>query len=126
MPRFHPNPAALGLLTAFLLAGVAAAQEAIPTPTPTGTPSAGPAPARTPAASQSAADALQIHKPRLPSSWGRVVQYRRLESDAFLERARETVHEFVLQNDAGIVRVASWHERSDGSGYWRVLVWDRP
>jgi hypothetical protein len=69
---------------------------------------------------QSASKALVIHKPRPSPAWGKIVQFRREEIN------KETLYEFVLQDDQGIIRTATYHENSSGDGYWEVLVWDQP
>jgi hypothetical protein len=67
---------------------------------------------------------LEIHKPLIPSAWGRVLQYRKEENFVLSGRNQETLFEFVFQNDEGIVRTATYHESADGNGYWEVYVWD--
>ncbi len=39
---------------------------------------------------------------------------------------RETLYEFVFQDDKGVVRTAVYHENASGEGYWEVTVWDLP
>jgi hypothetical protein len=59
-------------------------------------------------------------------AWGRLVQYRKDQIFALAEDKRETLHEFVFQDDQGIVRTAVYHETASGTGYWEVWVWDQP
>lgn len=72
------------------------------------------------------AKALVVHKPKPSPAWGRVIQYRRMENFVLADNQRETLYEFVFQDDAGIVRTATYHENTSGDGYWEVWVWDQP
>jgi len=92
---------------------------ATPTPVP---PAPTPKAVRTPAPGS----ILTLHHKMLDPAWGRVIQYRKTESRAFSDKARETLHEFVLQDTDNIVRVATFHENAQGKGYWEVWVWDLP
>lgn len=76
--------------------------------------------------SSGAAKALVIHKPMPSPSWGRVIQYHREENFVLSDKNREILHEFLFQDDNGIVRTAIFHENTSGDGYWEVLVWDQP
>ena len=96
------------------------AQETLATPQPT--PSPEDKFNRSPRADQ----ALIIHKPMPSASWGRVVQYRREELFPLSDNNRETLYEFVFQDDKGVVRTAIYHENVSGEGYWEVTVWDLP
>jgi len=62
----------------------------------------------------------------LSPSWGRVIQYRREQAGDASGNHKETLHEFVLQDDAGIVRVAVFHENGAADGYWEIWLWDQP
>lgn len=70
--------------------------------------------------------ALIVHKPKPSPSWGKVIQYRRTENFVQADNARETLYEFLFQDEAGIVRTATYHENASGDGYWEVWVWDQP
>lgn len=70
--------------------------------------------------------ALVIHKPRPSPSWGKVIQYHRQEVLPLSDKNREILHEFLFQDDQGIVRTAIFHENASGDGYWEVYVWDQP
>ncbi len=76
--------------------------------------------------SSSAIKALIVHKPMPSPSWGRVIQYHRQENFVLSDKNRETLHEFLFQDEAGIVRTAVFHENASGDGYWEVWVWDQP
>ena len=69
---------------------------------------------------------LVIHKPRPSSSWGKVIQYHRQEVLPLSDKNREILHEFLFQDDQGVVRTAIFHENAFGDGYWEVYVWDQP
>jgi hypothetical protein len=73
-----------------------------------------------------AARALIIHRPALSPAWGRVIQYRKEQLSDPKGNHKETLHEFVLQDDAGIVRIAVFHENGAGDGYWEISQWDQP
>jgi hypothetical protein len=75
---------------------------------------------------QSSTKALEIHKPMLSPAWGKVIQYRKEVLNPNSDKNRETLYEFVLQDDQGIIRTATYHESASGDGYWEVLVWDQP
>src|SRR5581483_8422610 len=99
--------------------------------TPTSAPAAH-APTDTPtpisgkkAVGTNTAKALIVHKPKPSPSWGKVIQYHREVILALTESNRETLHEFVFQDDDGIIRTAIFHENSSGDGYWEVWVWDQ-
>jgi len=68
---------------------------------------------------------LEIHKPMIPTAWGRVLQYKKEVNFALASHNQETLYEFVLQNNDGIIRTATYHESPDGDGYWEVYVWDQ-
>jgi hypothetical protein len=57
--------------------------------------------------------------------WGKVIQYRKEQSFSFSEKDREVIHEFVFQDDEGIIRTATYRETKDGEGFWEVWVWDQ-
>lgn len=76
--------------------------------------------------SSSTIKALVVHKPMPSPSWGRVIQYHREENFVLSDKNRETLHEFLFQDDAGVVRTAVYHENASGDGYWEVWVWDQP
>jgi hypothetical protein len=59
-------------------------------------------------------------------AWGKVVQYKREQIPALMGKDPETLYEFVMQDEDGIIRVATFHENSSGDGYWEVWVWDQP
>lgn len=92
-------------------------------PTPTAMADA---PAKKPLVLKAGAKGLEIHRPLLSPSWGRLIQYKKEQILALSEKNRETLHEFVLQDDQGVVRVAIFHESASGEGYWEVYVWDQP
>jgi hypothetical protein len=128
--KIHP----LGLLMALiLLTSAVVSADDVPTPsenqTPTTPNTPTPLPTSTPPKSengQNFSKALVIHKPRPSPSWGKVVQYHRDQILALSEKNRETLHEFVFQDENGIVRTAIFHENASGDGYWEVWVWDQP
>jgi len=68
---------------------------------------------------------LEIHKPMIPPAWGRVIQYKKEANYVFIGHNQETLYEFVLETNDGIIRTATYHETSDGDGYWEVYVWDQ-
>ncbi len=68
---------------------------------------------------------LVIHKPMPSQTWGKVIQYHRDQIFALTDKNREILHEFLFQDEEGIVRTAVFHENSDGNGYWEVWVWDQ-
>jgi hypothetical protein len=70
--------------------------------------------------------AIVLHKPMPPASWGRLVQYHKEQIFALSEKNRETLYEFVFQNEAGVIHTAVYHENASGNGYWEVLAWDQP
>jgi len=72
------------------------------------------------------AKALLVHKPMPSPAWGRVIQYHKVENFVLADKNRETLYEFLFQDDAGIVRTATYHESPSGDGYWEVEVWDQP
>jgi len=94
------------------------------TPTPTATAEA-PA-VKKPMELKGGLKGLEVHRPLLSPAWGRLIQYKKEQILALSEKNRETLHEFVLQDDQGIVRVAIFHESASGEGYWEVYVWDQP
>ncbi len=69
---------------------------------------------------------LIIHKPQSDPSWGKVIQYHRELSGGPNDKTREILHEFLFQDNEGVVRTAIFHEDSSGDGYWEVWVWDQP
>jgi len=69
---------------------------------------------------------IVVHKPQPIAAWGKVIQYKREEILALTEKNRETIHEFVFQDEDGIIRTATYHENASGDGYWEVWVWDQP
>lgn len=91
-------------------------------PTPASTPESENKFNRSPSADQ----ALIVHKPMPSPSWGKVIQYHREEIFALSDKNREILHEFLFQDDKGIVRTAIYHENPSGDGYWEVTVWDMP
>ena len=70
--------------------------------------------------------ALVVHKPLPSPSWGHVIQYHKVENFVLSDNNRETLYEFLFQDDTGIVRTATYHENPSGDGYWEVEVWDQP
>src|SRR5579883_335358 len=74
--------------------------------------------------SSGAAKALVVHKPMPSPSWGKVIQYHRQENFVLSDKNREILHEFLFQDDAGIIRTAIYHEPASGDGYWEIWVWD--
>lgn len=106
----------------------AAINKADPDPTATPTTQITPNPSPTPiksTRSSKAAKALVIHKPMPSPSWGKVVQYHRSQILALSPDNIETLHEFLFQDEDGIVRTAVFHESSSGDGYWEVWTWDQ-
>jgi hypothetical protein len=75
---------------------------------------------------QSYAKALVIHKPSPDPAWGKVVQYHSETSVDPNTKIKETVYEFVFQDDKGLIRIAKYHEGENGEGYWEVYLWDLP
>lgn len=69
---------------------------------------------------------LVIHKPMPSPSWGKVIQYHREQVLPPSDKNHETLHEFLFQDDQGIIRTAIYHESVSGDGYWEVWVWDQP
>jgi len=97
------------------------------TPVPTPTPAAKPTPtAANPATTNNthSSNVIFIHKPMPSPSWGKVIQYHREISQSPSEKNREIIHEFLFQDDQGIIRTAIYHENASGDGYWEVWVWD--
>ena len=68
---------------------------------------------------------LLIHKPMPSQTWGKVIQYHRDQIFALTDKNREILHEFLFQDEEGIVRTAVFHENTEGNGYWEVWVWDQ-
>ena len=99
-------------------------QASLSQPTFTPVPETAPFPAKAPRR-QGAAKALVIHKPMPSPSWGKVIQYHRDQIFALTDKNREILHEFLFQDDEGVVRTATFHENADGTGYWEVWVWDQ-
>ena len=73
---------------------------------------------------QSSDKAVVLHKPMPSPTWGKVVQYRHFQENP--GKNGEMLYEFVMQDDTGIIRTATYHETSSGDGYWEVIVWDLP
>jgi hypothetical protein len=121
--------ASLLLLGAFhVWADDATDQEPVTTATvkPVLTPQMTPTPGRLkPLNNPNGTKALIIHKPMPSPSWGKVVQYHQDQIFALSEKNREILHEFVFQDEDGIIRTATFHENSSGDGYWEVWVWDQ-
>ncbi len=123
---------ALVLAFSFPLEGVLAdnsasiSDEASPVPEAASTPQPTPTSETKSNRSPQADQALIIHKPMPSASWGKVIQYRREEIFPLSDNNRETLYEFVFQDDKGIVRTAVYHETPSGEGYWEVTVWDLP
>lgn len=108
----------VGFLLVFSVSSLHAEEKASVSPTPTAT--------ATPVSSEATKNqntVLTIHKPRIPAAWGDVRQYRR-EERTETDGRKVIFHEFVLQDQKGIVRIATWHEYPEGKGFWSVLVWD--
>jgi hypothetical protein len=97
-------------------------------PSPTVVPFRPTAPAPILAASVNPVHTLVLHKPRIPAEWGQVIQYHRetVTNNSLFDRDTETIHEFLFQDSEGILRMAFYHEPSNGSGYWVVWIWDQP
>ncbi|HTC20799.1 MAG TPA: hypothetical protein VK859_08125, partial [bacterium] len=70
--------------------------------------------------------ALVLHKPKPSPAWGKVIQYHQEKVMALSDKDNETLHEFLFQDDNGIIRTAIFHENASGDGYWEVWVWDQP
>jgi len=70
-------------------------------------------------------NALIIHKPAPDPAWGKIVQYKREQITSISSKEKETIYEFVFQDDQGVIRTAIYHENDSGDGYWEVLVWDQ-
>ena len=94
------------------------------TPSPTDTPAPKTGKPRT--KTSGSIQIILVHKPQPPSAWGKVIQYKREDILALSEKNRETLHEFVFQDEDGVIRTATYHENAAGEGYWEVLVWDLP
>jgi hypothetical protein len=102
-----------------------------PTSEPTDQPTVEPTPQPTPTKpdysnNPDPSKALVIHKPKPSPAWGKVIQYHREKVLALSDQDSETLHEFVFQDDNGIIRTAIYHENESGDGYWEVWVWDQP
>jgi hypothetical protein len=71
---------------------------------------------------------LLLHKPKIPTEWGQVIQYHRetVDTHSLFDSEKETIHEFVLQGNDGVLRVAFYHEPPSGGTYWVVWIWDQP
>ena len=93
---------------------------------PTATPSLTPTTQNKLSKNQQPGKILFIHKPMPSPAWGKVIQYHRDQILALSEKNRETIHEFLFQDDAGVIRTATFHENSSGEGYWEVWIWDQP
>jgi hypothetical protein len=105
-------------------------QTPVPTIAPTDESTLTPAPkTASPAARSSKSETngkvLVIHKPMPSPSWGKVIQYHRDQIFALTDKNREVLHEFLFQDDDGIIRTAVYHENAEGDGYWEVWVWDQ-
>lgn len=101
-------------------------QEDTATPAPAASPTPTPAPAKTPTAQAgNPSSVIFIHKPMPSPSWGKVLQYHREISQSPSEKSHEILHEFLFQDDQGIIRTAIYHENANGEGYWEVWVWDQ-
>jgi len=96
-----------------------------PVPKPVATPIPSPAPPKPARASGESTKSILVHKPMPPAHWGKVVQYKKEQSFSFAEKDRETLHEFVFQDESGIIRTAIFHEGQNGDGFWEVVVWDQ-
>lgn len=59
-------------------------------------------------------------------AWGKVIQYRWEETVDPSTKAKETIYEFVFQNENNEIRVCKYHEDDNGEGYWEVYLWDLP
>jgi hypothetical protein len=103
--------------------------------TPTAAPTGSPVPTETPSPKTHHPDRnkttgstqiIVVHKPQPLAAWGKVIQYKREEILALTEKNRETLHEFVFQDEEGIIRTATYHENASGDGFWEVWVWDLP
>jgi hypothetical protein len=116
-----------GLFSFWVLAAATKVQPtATPVPTPTPVPTSVPAAASKPPVNANISKSLVVHKPLVNPSWGKVAQYRREQNFALADKSWETLHEFVMQDDEGTVRIATYHESASGDGYWEIWVWDRP
>lgn len=126
MPRSQVFGLWLIILAVALSAGAQSPSTATPTPTNTPTPTPPKRASEKPGKGMNNSQPLYIHKPKPSPSWGKVIQYRREEILALSENNRETLHEFLFQDDDGVVRTATFHEGASGDGYWEVWVWDQP
>jgi hypothetical protein len=124
-----------GIVLGFLaIPAVSASIESTPVPTkisPTVLPSRPTAPVAPSSASSTSPNpehTLLLHKPRLPAEWGTLIQYHRetVTNSSLFDREKETIHEFLLQDSEGILRVAFYHEPEAGGAYWVVWIWDQP
>lgn len=117
----------LALLVAALSAQAADNKDSSPTPSGDTSTAATPTPGSKPVNQTiGTTKALVVHKPMPSPSWGRVIQYHKVENFVLSDNNRETLYEFLFQDDAGIVRTAVYHENPSGDGYWEVEVWDQP
>jgi hypothetical protein len=95
-------------------------------------PAAAPTPSLRPASSKPKtyknqnSKVIEIHKPMPSPAWGRVLQYHREKVVNFSEKNQETLHEFLFQDEEGVIRTALFHEYASGEGYWEVWIWDQP
>ena len=76
--------------------------------------------------SQKSSGGIVIHRPQTDPAWGKVIQYHREQVGAINDKNHETLHEFLFQDDQGIVRTAIYHESTSAEGYWEVWIWDQP
>src|SRR5580658_10138490 len=122
----------LGLLITLLLSSTLWADDLqTPTPDTSLTISSTPTPQPTPDKPEytdhpDPSKALVLHKPKPSPAWGKVIQYHQEKVMALSDKDNETLHEFLFQDDNGIIRTAIFHENASGDGYWEVWVWDQP
>jgi hypothetical protein len=83
-------------------------------------------PKATPTHAPKTSGVIAVHKPQIDPAWGKVVQYHREQVGGASDKNRETLHEFLFQDDQGVIRTAIFHENVSGNGYWEVWVWDQP
>jgi hypothetical protein len=100
------------------------ADDSTPTPQPSPTPGDS-APTPPHLREKLTNNTILVHKPMPNPAWGRVISYHQEQSQSPTDKSRETLHEFVFQDDTGLIRTAIFHENANGDGYWEVWVWDQ-
>ena len=71
-------------------------------------------------------ETIVVHKPATDPTWGKIIQLQQEQAISPFEHTKETLYKFLFQDDHGVIRLATYHESSSGTGYWEVWVWDQP